>query len=190
MDTLSRANSQPDPRDRNLSAPTGFLRSRVNYMSNRKKVAVTLISLALLSAGAGYAQTTIPQRGRNVRAANGHVGTARPDPCLQEAGISKSAMEQSRQIERNTQTEIQSVCNDSSLTPEQKREKIRQLHQQAHQQMEGLITPQQREALKACQHQRAAGHPPHPGPPGRHPGGSHGPCGEIAWNRDPSHAGP
>jgi hypothetical protein len=29
----------------------------------------------------------------------------------------------------------------SSLTPEQKHEKIRQLHQQAHQQMEGLTTP-------------------------------------------------
>jgi hypothetical protein len=35
--------------------------------------------------------------------------------------------------------------------PQQKREKIRQLHQQARQQIESLITPQQQEALKACQ---------------------------------------
>jgi hypothetical protein len=83
----------------------------------------------------------------------------RQEPCWQEAGISKSAMEQRKQIEQNTRAEIQSVCNDSALTPQQQREKIRQLHQQTRQQIEGVITPQQQEALKACQQQRAAAHP-------------------------------
>jgi len=160
-------------------------------MSNQKRVASVVIFLTLLLAAPGSAQTRIiPPHGRiGTTAPNGHIAAARPEPCWQEAGISKSAIEQRRQIERNMQAEIQSVCNDSSLPPEQKREKIRQLHRQAHQRMEGLISPQQREALKACQQQRAAAHPPHPGL-GTHPGVSRGPCGEIASNHDPAHAVP
>jgi len=158
-------------------------------MNNHEKVTFAVISLVLFSAGAGFAQTTIPQRGRNVRAANGHIAAARPEPCWQEVGISKSVIEQRHAIERNTHAEIQSICNDSSLTTEQKHEKIHQLHRQAHQEMEALITPQQREALKACHQQRAAARLPRPDS-GTHPGLSRGPCGEITSNSNPAHAGP
>lgn len=143
--------------------------------------ASVVVFLTLLLVKAGSAQTRI-------NSPRGKVGTvttkaAHPEPCWEEAGIPKSVIEQHRQIERNTRAEIQFVCNDSSLTPEQKREKIRQLHQQAHQQMQGLITPQQREAMKACQQQRAAAHPPNSGL-GKHVGGR-GPCGEMASNGNP-----
>lgn len=68
---------------------------------------------------------------------------ARQQPCWQQAGVSQSAMQQRRQIEGSTRSQIESVCGDSSLTAQQKQEKIRQLHQQAREQMQALITAQQ-----------------------------------------------
>jgi hypothetical protein len=153
---------------------------------NYQRASIALF-LTLLFATAGSAQTRITPSRPKIGTAR--AKTVRPEPCWEEAGISKSVIEQRRQIERNTGAEIQSVCNDSSLTPEQKREKIRQLHQQAHQQMQGLITPQQREAMKACQQQRASAHPPNSGL-GKHVGAGRGPCGEMASNRNPSPAEP
>jgi hypothetical protein len=107
--------------------------------------------------------------------------TLRPhqQPCWQQAGISQSAMQQRRQIERTTHAQVQSVCADSSLSPQQKHEKIRQLHEQTRQQVEGLISPAQQQALRACQQERSAAHGGHIGG-GHHGGGGSGPCGELA----------
>jgi hypothetical protein len=151
---------------------------------NNCKVLTAVVFLTLLLATPAIAQIASPQRGGMRMPKAPHQ-----EPCWQEAGISKSAMEQRRQIEQNTRAEIQSVCNDSALRPQQKREKIRQLHQQTRQQIEGVITPQQQEALKACQQQRAAAHPPRTGP-AIHDGGGRGPCGETISNSNPPHAGP
>jgi hypothetical protein len=158
---------------RNLLVGDGLFEIGGIQMRDYRTLACMVVFLTLFLAAAASAQIKISQRGRT-----GTVVSKAPrqEPCWQEAGISKSAMEQRRQIEQNTRAEVQSVCNDSSLTPQQKREKIRQLHQQARQQNEGLITPQQQEALKACQQQRAAAHPPRNGR-GEHPGGNRGPCG-------------
>jgi Spy/CpxP family protein refolding chaperone len=116
------------------------------------------------------------------------AGRARREPCWQIAGISQSAMQQRKSLEGNARAQVQSVCNDSSLTPQQKREKIRQIHQQTQQQVEGVITPQQRQALQACWQQRGEG--AHGGGRGMHPKGE-GPCGEMTGPREPSpKAGP
>ena len=96
------------------------------------------------------------------------------EPCWKQAGVSQSAIEQRRQIEATTRSEVESVCSDSSLTPQQKHEKIRQLHQEARQQADRLITPQQEQALRSCRAKYGAV---------AHGGGMHtgvGPCGEMA----------
>jgi hypothetical protein len=85
-------------------------------------------------------------------------------------------MQQRRQIEESTHGQVQSVCSDSSLSPQQKREKIRQLREQAHQQVEGLISASQQQALRACQQERAAARGVHAG--GMHSGNAV-PCGEL-----------
>src|SRR2546426_9503391 len=106
-------------------------------------------------------------------------------PCWEVAGISKSAIAERRRIEQETRSQVQSMCNDSSLNEQQKREQIREIRQQSHQQIEALISPQQQEALKACQSERAAarggsaGH----GAGGIHRGG--GPCGEMGSGTKP-----
>jgi hypothetical protein len=98
-------------------------------MNYHRASVVILLTLVLAKAGSAQTRVSSP-RGK---VATVTAKAAHPAPCWEEAGVPKSVIEQRRQIERNTHAEIQSVCNDSSLTPEEKREKIRQLHQQAHQ---------------------------------------------------------
>jgi hypothetical protein len=98
---------------------------------------------------------------------------AHQSPCWKQAGISQSSIEQRKRIEESVHGQVESVCSDSSLTPQQKQQKIRQLHQEARQQMQGLINPQQEQALKACRERR--GEAPRMG--GVH--GGAGPCGEM-----------
>ncbi|HXJ86332.1 MAG TPA: hypothetical protein VMS18_05910 [Candidatus Binatia bacterium] len=105
-------------------------------------------------------------------------------PCWEEAGISKAAMEQRGAIQRKTQAEVQALCAETALTPQQRQEKIRQIHEQAKQEMDALVSPQQMEALKSCQVSRNHGGG-HPGTGHPAAGGGHGPCGEL-----PSPSGP
>src|SRR5437870_4881819 len=114
---------------------------------------------------------------------------AHEKPCWEVAGISKSAIAERRRIEQETRSQrsqVQSVCNDSSLNEQQKREKIREIRQQSHQQIEALISPQQQEALKACQSERTAARG---GSTGHSAGKVHhggGPCGEMTAPKPPS----
>jgi len=113
------------------------------------------------------------------------VQHAHEKPCWEVAGISKSAMAERRRIEQETHSQVQSVCNDSSLNEQKKREKIREVRQQSHQQIEALINPQQQEAMTACQKERAAargGSAGHSAGGIRHGGG---PCGEIGSGPKP-----
>jgi hypothetical protein len=105
---------------------------------------------------------------------------ARQQPCWQQAGVSQSAMQQRRQIEESTRGQIESVCSDSSLTPQQKHEKIQQLRQEARQRTQGLVTQQQEQTIKSCREKR--GEAPHMS--GGH-GAGVGPCGEMASETKP-----
>ena len=100
-------------------------------------------------------------------------------PCWQQVGISQAAMQERAAISRETKAQVEAVCANSSLTPQQRQQQIRQIREEAKQRQEALISPAQQEELRACQQQRAALHPPGPGV---HPSGgvARGPCGELA----------
>lgn len=76
------------------------------------------------------------------------------EPCWKTAGISQQAEQQVKQIEDRIRSQVESVCNDSSLNTQQKRQKIEDLREAGRKQIDGIITPQQREARKACREQR------------------------------------
>ena len=101
----------------------------------------------------------------------------RVEPCWQVAGITKAAMQERAALERETRSQIASVCADSALTPPQRRQQIQQIRQQAKEKQNALLSPSQQEALQACQKQRVGAHPP---AQGLHHGGNLGPCGEFA----------
>ena len=125
------------------------------------------------SGGSGPIGTVPGTRPTN----RGTSPTNRREPCWQVAGVSKAAMEQRRVIGQQTRQEVEGVCANASLSAAQKQERIRMIHQQERQQMDALISPQQREAMRACQQQRGGG--VHLG--GGHVGGGHGtgPCGSL-----------
>jgi len=87
-------------------------------------------------------------------------------------------MQERQALARQARQEVESVCANGSLSIAQKRERIREIRERERQQTEALITPQQREALRACQQERGGGHAGGHG--GGHFGGGHGgPCGEM-----------
>ena len=54
---------------------------------------------------------------------------------------------------RNARGEVASVCSDTTLSPQEKQQKIRQVNIEAHQQAAGLLSTEQQQAIKACQQQ-------------------------------------
>jgi hypothetical protein len=89
-------------------------------------------------------------------------------------------MEQHRAIEHDAHTQVNAVCENSSLTSRQKQQQVREIRQQAKQKMDALLTPDQREALHSCQETRAEEHPH-----GEHHGG---PCGMEQSPQVPANA--
>ncbi len=149
-------------------------------MTRPNPLLLALAAAIVLSTSPLPAQTPFPPRGTVPRKA---PRQPRQTPCWEQAGISKSAIERRRQIQQETRAQVEAVCADSALTMQQKLEKIREIRQRARQESEGLITPQQQEALKACQQARSGGG--HPGMRG-HPSGGTGPCGEMPTGKSPS----
>ncbi|HEY6350177.1 MAG TPA: hypothetical protein VI636_12290 [Candidatus Angelobacter sp.] len=101
------------------------------------------------------------------------TGSRRQEPCWKVAGVSPAALQQRRGIEQNVRSQVATVCADSSLTAQQRHAKIHEIHAQAQQQMQGLITPEQQEALKSCRASRGEGKET------AHPAAGSGPCGEM-----------
>jgi Spy/CpxP family protein refolding chaperone len=123
----------------------------------------------LLSAVALWAQSSAPPAG-NASA------SGRQEPCWRQAGISKSVMEQHQSLERDGHSQIAGVCENSSLSPEQKQQQVREIRQQTQQKVDTLLTPEQLTTLHACQQQRR-GNNGNAGE-GHHAGA--GPCGNFA----------
>src|SRR3974390_2409026 len=96
----------------------------------RTRFALTVAGLFLVVlANVVWAQSA-PVRVPNP--APGHPGaTPKQEPCWQVAGISKSAMDQRRSIQQGVRSQVEAACADSSLTAQQRSEKIREIHQQA-----------------------------------------------------------
>jgi hypothetical protein len=86
-------------------------------------------------------------------------------------------MEQRKDLEQQAKSQVAAVCADTSLTTQQKHEKIKSIRQQTMQQVQALITPQQQDALKSCQVARKEAQTENGGGP--NPGAGKGPCGET-----------
>jgi hypothetical protein len=105
----------------------------------------------------------------------GHAQQPQQEPCWKQVGISSATMEEQRTIQREARAQVEAVCSDSSLSEQQKREKIQEIRKSEQEQLTGLIPAQQREELKQCQQARANSHPavsPH------RPAVHTGPCGD------------
>jgi len=145
---------------------------RIPSMSSKtsSKTLSLALSLILSSAVLVAAQSSSPSQPP--------AGRRGGSPCWQQAGIEKSVMEQRWAAEREMHSQVEAVCSNASLTPQQKNQQAREIRQQGRQKIEGLVTPEQEKALTACQQQRGMNHPG-----GRQGGG--GGCGEMPAGSHP-----
>jgi hypothetical protein len=149
-------------------------------MTCNKLVLASLFAAIIVSAAlSSYADAqtithTVPGAGTTVGK------PVRLEPCWQVAGISKAAMEQRKTLNLQTRQQVEAVCANSSLSPQQKRQQIQQIHRQEKEQLDGIITPAQQQAMRSCQSERNAGHVS-----AGHVGGT-GPCGEMPTGQQPS----
>jgi hypothetical protein len=150
-------------------------------MSGNKTVLSALLAGIILSAAlAENANAQVPIR-TGPSTAPGTAKHPRLEPCWEVAGVSKSALQQRRVIAQQARQEVEAVCANSSLSIQQKRQQIQQIHQRERQEIDAIITPAQREAMRSCQEQR------HGGQGGGHVGGGHGgPCGEMSVGHRPN----
>lgn len=132
-------------------------------------VIIAPIMVVLYSAGPSSAQTNAQRAQRPARV------RVHQEPCWQQVGISKDVIDQRKAIELDTRSQVQAVCADSSLTDQQKKQKIHEIHQESKQKMAGLMTEQQQQELQSCQKERAANHPAPTGT--QHRGGD--PCANF-----------
>lgn len=104
--------------------------------------------LVLLCAGTLLAQSDAPSNNQAPQTPQARRGA---EPCWQQAGIDKSVMEQVWSITKDTHSQIESVCSNTSLTPQQKHQQVREIREKATAKRESLLTADQRTSLTACQ---------------------------------------
>jgi len=83
---------------------------------------------------AGQTQTAPAQQNR----------PARPDLSLTD-----DQKAQMKKIHEGAKSQIAAVNNDSSLSADQKQAKIQSIHRDTHKQVEAMLTPDQRQTMKA-----------------------------------------
>ncbi len=92
-----------------------------------------------------------PQSGRYMRRGRARDGMA---ALAQKLNLTDDQKQQFEKIRRATMQQAKSIRNDSSLSADQKREKMQELRRQQHQQMFTALTPEQKEQLKQLREQR------------------------------------
>ncbi len=75
-------------------------------------------------------------------------------PCLRVAGISMSEFDQLRSIAQDARAQVRDVCTNASLSPQQKRQQIEEIHHQSHGKMVTLVSANQRQAFISCRARR------------------------------------
>jgi periplasmic protein CpxP/Spy len=122
----------------------------INCKENDLMRAITGIFLSsLLLAGALWAQTTpapsdntAPPPHKMMRQHNGI------DAMAQQLNLNDQQKTQIQGIFQTQRQQAQAIRQDTSLTPEQKQEKLKALRASTHQQVEGVLTPEQQQQMK------------------------------------------
>lgn len=124
------------------------------------RILFTALTGAMLAPMASHAQqsqddkTGQSQTGGQQRRDRGMQGQRQHMAMLaQKLNLTDAQKEQFQQIGRDMRKQGMAIRQDSSLTDAQKKEKMQSLRKQAHQQMFGVLTPQQKDQLKQLREQ-------------------------------------
>lgn len=78
------------------------------------------------------------------------------DDELSKLNLSDEQKAQVKKIHQDMKAQMDTIQNDTTLSAEQKQEKIKQLHKASHEQVKQLLTPEQRQQMKADEMARKA----------------------------------
>ena len=127
-------------------------------------------ALAIALSGAAFAQQTPPAAPQDTPGAPMHHGHHHPNPQKQAEMLSKRlnlSADQTAKLEpilADRDQKFQALMQNSSLTPDQRHEQMKAIHQSTEQQLASVLTPDQLQQLKTMRHGRR-GFGPH-GPKG------------------------
>jgi Spy/CpxP family protein refolding chaperone len=89
------------------------------------------------------------QAARPNNAPNGGPNGERHADELANLNLTDDQKAQIEKIHASTRSQMDALKNDSTLTPDQKREKAHELHKATHQQVMQVLTPEQRQQMRA-----------------------------------------
>jgi Spy/CpxP family protein refolding chaperone len=137
---------------------TKHANKHANRKENELMRALTRIPIALLLGilitGGAWAQTADQNATPNTapgpqmkmgRRGDGQRGFER---MAQQLNLTDQQKTQMQSLMQNQRLQAQAVRNDSSLTPQQKQDKLKQLRETNHQQMMAILTPEQQQKVE------------------------------------------
>lgn len=92
-----------------------------------------------------------PEQGHQRRRAGHRRGM---QMLARKLNLTDDQKQQFQKIRQDTMQQAKTIRGDSSLSDEQKHDKLQQLHKQAHQNMFAVLTPDQKEQLKQLREER------------------------------------
>lgn len=122
-----------------------------------EKLVLGALGAALLGAPA-LAQAGNGEPASGTADAN-HEG--RKGKAFEQLGLTDQQKQQLKQMHEETRKQMQAIKNDSSLTPEQKKAKVRELHMQSKTKMDSILTAEQQQKMKELRGKHRRGHRGH-----------------------------
>ena len=120
-------------------------------------VSVVLACGTLMAQQGQNSPAPLPPQAGMGRGMGRMMGRNNMQVCMQRAGMSKTVIQQHRTMMQSMRTQMRSACTDTSLTQQQRAEKIRQIRQSMRSQMMGKLTAQQQQAMQQCMRQNNRG---------------------------------
>ena len=119
--------------------------------------ALTTLSLGIAAAAVPvFAQTDAPTPPTMAAPAHPHRGGGRLQKMAAELNLTDAQKAQIKPILMSTRQQAQAIKADTTLTPDARKAKMKDLHKSANAQMMAILTPTQRAQLKAIRREKRA----------------------------------
>lgn len=109
------------------------------------RTALIIVISGLLLGSMALAQTAPAQHGAHERG---------QESAFQQLNLTADQQSQMKQMMQDEHAQMQALRSNTSLTPEQKKEQIKQLRESNHQKLMALLTPDQQAQFKQLRQQR------------------------------------
>lgn len=115
------------------------------------------VTAALLFAATSNAQVQ-RNSSNSQRVQSDSASHARSEKMMNELNLSKDQQAQMKSLHQENKQQREAIKNDASLTPDQKKQKMKELHQSQAGKMNSILTPDQQAKWKQMMAERKQNH--------------------------------